>query len=340
MTALKDSAPSEKTSDGTVLDRLVALTGDDLDNVNQAILDKMQSPVALIPQLASYIISAGGKRVRPLLTLSAARLCGYEGDRHIGLASCVEFIHTATLLHDDVVDESDLRRGRASANALWGNKASVLVGDFLFSRAFQLLVADGSIKVCGILADASATLAEGEVMQLMTANDIATEETTYLKVIEAKTASLFSAACRLGAVVADRPQEEEDALASYGLNLGLAFQIVDDALDYSAKEAELGKAIGDDFRDGKITLPVLLAIQKADAEEQAFWKRTLEDQDLQDGDLEHALALMAKYDTLATTMARAEAYGDAARQALTLFPDSPLRGVFEDLIGFCLKRGY
>jgi len=256
------------------------------------------------------------------------------------LASCVEFIHTATLLHDDVVDESDLRRGRASANALWGNKASVLVGDFLFSRAFQLLVADGSIKVCGILADASATLAEGEVMQLMTANDIATEETTYLKVIEAKTASLFSAACRLGAVVADRPQEEEDALASYGLNLGLAFQIVDDALDYSAKEAELGKAIGDDFRDGKITLPVLLAIQKADAEEQAFWKRTLEDQDLQDGDLEHALALMAKYDTLATTMARAEAYGDAARQALTLFPDSPLRGVFEDLIGFCLKRGY
>lgn len=340
MTKPESAGKTQQDQTANVLDRLAELTGDDLEKVNQAIIDKMQSPVALIPQLASYIISAGGKRVRPLLTLAAARMCGYEGDRHVGLASCVEFIHTATLLHDDVVDESGLRRGRASANSLWGNKASVLVGDFLFSRAFQLLVADGSIHVCGILADASATLAEGEVMQLMTANDIETDEDAYMKVIEAKTASLFSAACRLGAVVADCNKEQEEAMAAFGLNFGLAFQIVDDALDYSAKQAELGKEIGDDFRDGKITLPVLLAIAQADDAERAFWKRTQEDQDIRDGDLEQALLLMTHYGTMETTMEKAEAYGQAARDALSLFPDSPIRAAFTDLVDFCIKRGY
>ncbi|MEE8445894.1 MAG: polyprenyl synthetase family protein, partial [Alphaproteobacteria bacterium] len=232
------------------LDRLQALLADDLKSVNELIVERMDSPVALIPQLAGHLVSAGGKRLRPLLTLSSARLCGYGGERHIALAACVEFIHTATLLHDDVVDGSDLRRGLASANALWGNKASVLVGDFLFSRAFQVMVEDGSLPVMKVLAGAASMIAEGEVQQLITANDTETSETAYLDVINAKTATLFAAACRVGALVADRPKAEEEALDSYGLNVGIAFQLVDDRLDYSAAQAQLGKSVGDDFREG------------------------------------------------------------------------------------------
>ncbi len=230
------------------LDGLSTLVAGDMLKVNRLIVEHMHSPVALIPQLAGHIIAAGGKRLRPMLTLAAARLCGYRGERHIGLAASVEFIHTATLLHDDVVDESDLRRGQDSANALWGNKPSVLVGDFLFSRAFQLMVQDGSIAVLELLSGASAVIAEGEVHQLITQNDTETSETAYLEVIRAKTAELFSAAARIGAIVAERPTVEEEALESYGLNLGIAFQLVDDVLDFSARQAELGKTIGDDFR--------------------------------------------------------------------------------------------
>ena len=237
------------------LERLSALVADDLKAVNELIVRRMESPVALIPELAGHIIAAGGKRLRPLLTLGAARMCGYRGARQVRLAACVEFIHTATLLHDDVVDDSELRRGLASANALWGNEASVLVGDFLLSRAFELMVEDGSLAVLAILSRTASVIAEGEVMQLMTANDTSTAETTYLEVIEAKTAELFAAACRIGAVVAERPKVEEEALEGFGVNLGIAFQLIDDVLDYSAQQATLGKTVGDDFREGKITLP-------------------------------------------------------------------------------------
>ncbi len=267
------------------LDRLQALLADDLKSVNELIVERMDSPVALIPQLAGHLVSAGGKRLRPLLTLASARLCGYGGERHIALAACVEFIHTATLLHDDVVDGSDLRRGLASANALWGNKASVLVGDFLFSRAFQVMVEDGSLPVMKVLAGAASMIAEGEVQQLITANDTETSETAYLDVINAKTATLFAAACRVGALVADRPKAEEEALDSYGLNVGIAFQLVDDRLDYSAAQAQLGKSVGDDFREGKITLPVILAYRRGDEDERKFWRRTLERLEQQAGDL-------------------------------------------------------
>jgi octaprenyl-diphosphate synthase len=319
---------------------LTALAGEDIKHVNEVILQRMQSPVALIPQLAGHIIAAGGKRLRPMLTLASAKMCGYEGRRHVALAACVEFIHTATLLHDDVVDESDLRRGLATANAVWGNKASVLVGDFLFSRAFQLMVEDGSLAVLGILSNASAVIAEGEVLQLMTANDTETTEHAYLEVIKAKTATLFAAACRVGAVVANRPKAEEDALDSYGLNLGIAFQIVDDVLDYAAHQATLGKEVGDDFRDGKITLPVVLSFLRGDESEREFWRRTLEKQDQGDEDLEHAVMLMEKHGSLRDSIERARHYGAVARDALGVFPDGPEKRALIELVDFAISRSY
>jgi octaprenyl-diphosphate synthase len=322
------------------LDRLNTLLQDDLKRVNQLILERMRSPVALIPQLAGHIIAAGGKRLRPMLTLATSRLCGYQGDRHFALAAAVEFIHTATLLHDDVVDDSDLRRGLATANAVWGNKASVLVGDFLFSRAFELMVEDGALPVLAILSKASAVIAEGEVLQLVTANDVTTSEAAYLEVINAKTAQLFAAASRIGAVVAGRTSEEEQALESFGRNLGIAFQLVDDMLDYSALQAELGKTVGDDFRDGKLTLPVVLALRQADEREREFWRRTLEDSEQRDGDLAHAIELMRRHGTLAATLERAREYGAAARRALLTFRDCPERQALEEVIEFCLERGY
>ncbi len=322
------------------LDHLTGLLQADLDHVNTLILERMQSPVALIPQLAGHIIAAGGKRLRPMLTLATARLCGYRGQRHVVLAAAVEFIHTATLLHDDVVDASDLRRGLATANAVWGNKPSVLVGDFLFSRAFQLMVEDGSLKVLGILSQASAIIAEGEVLQLVTSNDTEATEQAYLDVISAKTAQLFAAASRIGAVLVERPAPEEEALEAYGRNLGIAFQLVDDMLDYSARQAELGKTVGDDFRDGKITLPVVLALRSANETERSFWRRTLEDLDQHDGDLEHAIALMTRHGTLQATLERARHYGEAARRALAPFRDCPEKHALDEVIDFCLERGY
>ncbi|MBY0337774.1 MAG: polyprenyl synthetase family protein [Acetobacteraceae bacterium] len=298
----------------------------------------MHSPVALIPQLAAHIVAAGGKRLRPLLTLAAARLCGYEGARHVALAACVEFIHTATLLHDDVVDESALRRGRASANALFGNKPSVLVGDFLFARAFQLMVEDGSLEVLAVLSSAAATIAEGEVLQLVTQNDTATTEAQYLEVIEGKTAALFAAATRVGALVADRPAKEADALEAYGRNLGIAFQLVDDALDYSAEQERLGKTVGDDFREGKITLPVLLAFRHGSEAERGFWRRTLEERDQTDQDLAEAQALIARHGTLRATIDRAQQYGDAALAALRGFPPGEAREALAEVVRFCIER--
>lgn len=320
------------------LTTLIALLRDDLEACNRVIVERMQSDVALIPQLAAHIVAAGGKRLRPLLTLAAARMCGYRGDRHVGLAACVEFIHTATLLHDDVVDESALRRGQASANALFGNKPSVLVGDFLFSRAFQLMVTDGSLEVLRILSEASATIAEGEVLQLMTQNDTTTTEAQYLAVIEGKTAALFAAATEVGAVVAGQPPAAQAALREFGMAFGVAFQLVDDALDYSADQEALGKTVGDDFREGKITLPVLLAFARGDDAERAFWRRTLEDRDQSEGDLAQAQALITRHRGLADTIDRARAYGDQALAALAGFPDGAEKRALADVVDFCIER--
>ena len=322
------------------LEAFTALAADDLKAVNELIIRRMDSPVALIPQLAGHLVIAGGKRLRPLLTLVASRMCGYSGRRHIALATCVEFIHTATLLHDDVVDKSDLRRGLASANSVWGNKASVLVGDFLFSRSFQLMVEDGSLVVLSILSEASAVIAEGEVMQLVTANDTQTGETAYLDVIKAKTAQLFAAACRIGAVVAERPKVEEEALETFGMNLGIAFQVIDDVLDYSAKQATLGKTVGDDFREGKITLPVVLAFRRGNEDERTFWRRTLEDLEQKPGDLEHAFELMEQHDALSDAVSRARHYGAIARDALGIFADGPEKAALLELIDFCIERAH
>ncbi len=320
------------------IDALVDLVSDDLGRVNQLIVDHMDSPVALIPQLAGHLIAAGGKRLRPMLTLAASRMCGYAGDRHLGLAACVEFIHSATLLHDDVVDESQLRRGLDTANAVWGNQASVLVGDFLFSRAFQLMVADGSLEVLEILSGASAIIAQGEVQQLATTNNIETTLDDYLGVIRAKTAALFAAAASIGAVVADRPPEERDRLHEFGMNLGIVFQLVDDLLDYAADEAVLGKTVGDDFREGKMTLPVVLAVERGADEERAFWQRVMGDLDQHDGDFGRAMALMQRHGSLDETRAQAHAYGDAARAALAGFPPNPHQRALMDLIDFCIAR--
>ncbi len=319
---------------------LTALVADDMRAVNELIVQRMHSPVAMIPQLAGHIVAAGGKRLRPLLTLASARMCGYAGRRHIALAASVEFIHTATLLHDDVVDESDLRRGLASANAVWGNKASVLVGDFLFSRSFELMVEDGSLSVLSILSRASSLIAEGEVMQLITQNDTETGETQYLEVIKAKTAQLFAAACRIGAIIAARPKVEEDALETFGMNLGIAFQLTDDVLDYSAKQMALGKTVGDDFREGKITLPVVLAFRRGDEAERAFWRRTLETVDQRQGDLERAVDLMEKHKALADTVERARHYGAIARDGLGIFDDGPEKRALVEIIDFCIERTY
>ncbi len=322
------------------LDSLFRLLQDDLRQVNPLIVERMHSPVALIPQLAGHIVSAGGKRLRPMLTLASARLCGYEGERHVALAAAVEFIHTATLLHDDVVDASDLRRGRDTANAVWGNKPAVLVGDFLFSRSFELMVEDGSLRILEILSRAAAVIAEGEVAQLVTANDTTTTEQAYLDVIEAKTAALFAAASRIGAVVAERPPAEEEALERYGKNLGIAYQLIDDMLDFSARQSELGKTVGDDFRDGKITLPILLAFARGDAEERHFWRRTLEEGEQQPGDLERAMCLVERRGALAETLARARVYAAEATAALAPFADGPLRRALLETAAFATSRGF
>ena len=326
------------------LSELAALLAEDLARCNRTIIERMESSVPLIPRLAAHLVAAGGKRIRPLLTIAAARMCGYpteadpSGGRHVQLAACVEFIHTATLLHDDVVDESVLRRGLASANAVFGNQASVLVGDFLFARAFQIMVADGSLAVLAILSEAAATIAEGEVLQLATQNDLATPESRYLEVVHGKTAALFAAACQVGAVLAGRPAAEEQALAAYGCNLGMAYQLADDALDYAAEQSALGKAVGDDFREGKVTLPVLLAFAAGDAAERSFWRRTIEQRVQGPDDLPRAIALVERSGAIAATIARAAEFSRAAQRALDVFAASHLHARLAAVADFAVSR--
>lgn len=314
----------------------------DMQACNRVIVERMQSSVALIPQLAAHLVAAGGKRLRPLLTLAAARLCGYDNQdgrlRHVEIAACVEFIHTATLLHDDVVDESHLRRGLASANTIFGNKASVLVGDFLFARSFQILTADASLDVMAILSAASATLAEGEVMQMTTQNDLSTSVEQYLEVIYGKTAALFAAACESGAVIGNATAQQREALRLYGANLGMAFQLVDDALDYAADQAVLGKEVGDDFREGKVTLPVLAAYEAGNEDDRVFWRRVIEDSQQDENDLDAALARIAATDAIKTTLARAEDYAAKARQALSVFAPGTLKTLMLDTASYSVSR--
>lgn len=322
-------------------DQLAAYLAADLDQVNALIRERMASEHApRIPEVTAHLIEAGGKRIRPMLVLAAAQLCQYRGDKHHHLATAIEFIHTATLLHDDVVDESKQRRGRATANLLWDNKSSVLVGDYLFARAFQLMVECGSLRVLDILSNASATIAEGEVLQLTTAQNIATTEAQYLRVIGGKTAALFSAATEAGAVLAQAPEVQVRALFDYGNALGISFQIVDDWLDYGAAGDKIGKNIGDDFREGKLTLPVIRAIAAADAEERAFWERVITRGDQRDGDFETALELMARHGTLESTRVEALGWAARAKSALEVLPDQPLRAMLADIADYVVARLY
>ena len=321
-------------------DQLAELLSDEMAAVNALIRERMASQNApRIPEVTAHLIEAGGKRLRPMLTLAAARLCGYGGgDNHIKLAATVEFIHTATLLHDDVVDESSQRRGRPTANLLWDNQSSVLVGDYLFARSFLLMVETGSLRVLDILASASATIAEGEVLQLSAARDLKTDEGVYLNVVRGKTAALFSAATEVGGVIAEAPEAQVRALYDYGDALGIAFQIADDLLDYQGDSTATGKNVGDDFRERKLTLPVIKAVAHATAEERAFWQRTFERGMQEDGDLTRALALMAKYGTLDATRRDAMAWAQKAKDAIAVLPEHTLRNILLDLADYVVHR--
>ncbi len=322
------------------LDPLIALIAADMNQVNAVILARMQSEIPLIPALAGHLIASGGKRMRPMLTLACARLLDYGGTRHHQLAACVEFIHTATLLHDDVVDGSGLRRGKRTANVIWGNPASVLVGDFLFSRSFELMVEDGSLRVLKILSNASAVIAEGEVNQLSAQRRIDTQEETYLDIIGAKTAALFAAACRIAAVVAERDEATERALDCYGRNLGIAFQLVDDAIDYASDDATMGKDRGDDFRDGKMTLPVILARARGSEADAKFWRDAIEGRRVSDADLAHATALLRQTGAIDDTLARARHYGQRAIDALGGFPQGQAKAALIEAVEFAIARAY
>ena len=322
------------------LDAMVALVAADLNAVNQVILDRMQSQIPLIPTLAGHLISGGGKRMRPMLTLACASLLDYPGTRHYKLAAAVEFIHTATLLHDDVVDGSGLRRGKRTANVIWGNPATVLVGDFLFSRSFELMVEDGSLKVLRILSNASAVIAEGEVNQLTAQRQVGLGEDRYLEIISAKTAVLFAAACKIAAVVAERDETVEAALDSYGRNLGIAFQLVDDAIDYASDAATMGKGVGDDFRDGKVTLPVILAYARGGAADRAFWKEAMEGRRVSDDDLIEGTRLLRASGAIDDTLERARHYGQRAIDALGPFSGGKAKSALVEAVEFAVARAY
>jgi len=325
---------------GPSLDPMLALVAHDMNLVNAAILDRMQSDIPLIPELAGHLIAGGGKRMRPMLTLASAQLLGYSGTRHHKLAAAVEFIHTATLLHDDVVDSSDLRRGRRTANIIWGNPASVLVGDFLFSRSFELMVEDGSLKVLKILSNASAVIAEGEVNQLTAVRRLDISEERYLDIIGAKTAALFAAACKIAAVVAERGEGDEAALDAYGRNLGIAFQLVDDAIDYVSSAAEMGKDAGDDFREGKMTLPVILAYARGDEAARAFWKEAISGGRVADADFAEAIARVQSSRAVDDTLARARHYGQRAIDALGGFNNGAAKDAMVEAVEFAVARAY
>jgi octaprenyl-diphosphate synthase len=320
------------------LNTLLDKTAEDMGRINELILAEAHSSVDMIPKLAKHLIDSGGKRIRPMLTCATSRLCGYEGLDHIPLATSVEFLHTATLLHDDVVDESDMRRGKKAARILWGNQASVLVGDYLLGQSFKIMVGVGSLEALKILSNASAIIAEGEVMQLAATNNPTISEDDYMAVIGSKTAALFVAAAELGAVVSNRPDQERQALKDFGENLGIVFQLVDDALDYHGEASQLGKDVGDDFRDGKITLPVILAYGQGTDEEKQFWQRTLGEGKIEDEDLSHAIALIEKYGTIEETIQRARIFGKKAEGALSIFPNNEWSEALQDVIEFCINR--
>ncbi|MEI9993733.1 MAG: polyprenyl synthetase family protein [Rhizomicrobium sp.] len=337
---LKPETRKAKSDDVSPVERLHTLVAADMAATDRMIHARMGSAVALIPELSRHLIDSGGKRLRPMLTLAAARMGGYEGDKQVNLAAAVEFIHTATLLHDDVVDASTLRRGKVAANLVWGNKATVLVGDFLFSRAFEMMVATGSLRVLEILAGASAIIAEGEVMQLKSESNLGTTEEHYLKVVNAKTAELFAAAAESGATLCTRGPAFVQAMRAYGMSLGIAFQLVDDALDYSGRQALMGKAVGDDFREAKVTLPVILAYARADKQAEVFWKRVIEGGPQSDADLERAISYVEATGAIQETMTRARHYADSAKAALDGLPDSDIRAALADIADFCVERAY
>ena len=320
------------------LQSMLDLTADDMGRINDLILAEAHSTVDMIPELATHLINSGGKRIRPMLTCAASRLCDYQGLDHIALATSIEFLHTATLLHDDVVDESDMRRGKKSARLLWGNQASVLVGDYLLGQSFKIMVSVGSLEALRILSNASAVIAEGEVMQLAASNkpDLSVDE--YMAVINSKTAALFVAAAELGAVVSDASTDQRSAITKYGHNLGILFQLIDDALDYHGEASKLGKVVGDDFREGKITLPVILAFQAGSEEERRFWHRTLGESKINEGDLEKAIELINKHGAIQETVSRAKKYADDATEALAIFPRGKWKNALTDAIQFCIER--
>ena len=323
----------------TPQDKLSEMLAGEMAAVNALIRQRMASEHApRIPEVTAHLVEAGGKRLRPMLTLAAARMLGYAGEDHVKLAATVEFIHTATLLHDDVVDESERRRGRPTANLLWDNKSSVLVGDYLFARSFQLMVETGSLRVLDILANASATIAEGEVLQLTAAQDLATDEAIYLQVIRGKTAALFAAATEAGGVIAGADEAAINALRDYGDALGIAFQIVDDMLDYGGSDVTIGKNTGDDFRERKLTLPLIKAVAKASAEERAFWVRVIEKNDQRDGDLAQAMVILQRHDAISACRADAMAWATRAKTALNNLPVHPLRDVLSELAEFVVSR--
>ena len=328
----------EGKRDAPSIKRLVDLTSADMGRVNELILSKAGSDVEMIPEVANHLISSGGKRLRPMVTLAAAQMFGYSGDAHVKLATSVEFMHTATLLHDDVVDESGMRRGRKTARMIWGNQASVLVGDFLLGQAFRMMVDVGSLDALDILSTAASIIAEGEVMQLGVAKDLETTEDDYLSVIKAKTAALFSAAAEVGPIVAGASRTDRMALRSYGTNLGLAFQLIDDALDYGGRTQDLGKNVGDDFREGKVTLPVILSFRRGSAEERTYWKHAIEDGEAGDAELEKAIGLMARHGAIGDTIGRARHFGEIARDALAPLPPTRQKSALLDVIDFCISR--
>ncbi|NEU12024.1 polyprenyl synthetase family protein [Methylobacterium sp. BTF04] len=333
---IDESRPDPEAS----LADLVALVSSDMERVNATILSRTGSDVQMIPEVANHLISSGGKRLRPILTLATADLCAYSGEGAVKLAASVEFMHTATLLHDDVVDGSDMRRGKVAARIKWGNEASVLVGDFLLGQAFRMMVEVGSLKALDILSAAATIIAEGEVMQLTAAKNTGTSEDEYLAVIRAKTAELFAAACEVGPVLAGRNGADQAACRDYGMNLGIAFQLIDDVLDYGGTSASLGKNVGDDFREGKITLPIVLAVRRGDDGERAFWRRTLEEGDVSDADLATALEILRRHGALEDTMDRARHYGDMARHSLAGFPPSPMKHALLQVVDFCIARAH
>ena len=334
------NAPAQIQQDAALspAQTLWELTGEDMGAVDALILDRMQSSVGLIPDLAQHLVGAGGKRLRPLLTISAAQLCGYKGDAHHKLAAAVEFIHSATLLHDDVVDESALRRGKKPANMIWGNSASILVGDFLFARAFNLMVETDSMEALGILSNASSVIAEGEVQQLAALRNLAMSEEDYMRVIKAKTAALFAAATEVAPVIAGRHAEEREALREYGLKLGLACQLVEDGLDYGGRASALTKSVGDDFREAKMTLPVIRSLKTCTDEDRAFWRRVIVDHEQQDVDLERAVSMLRNSGALESTMDLAKQFSQDAADALDVFPATALRDTLKELAGFVVAR--